>query len=153
MGSTCSWFIMRWVLLSDALLIFQLRRVLRSWIFIYIYIYNIYNIYIIYMCVYIYICIYMTQNLHRKKNLQSQGTLRVLIYILRVLIFVRKVFWFFTKRFAGINFRKSRFFFLIAYNQSLQYPYKIIITLRLFLLLLGKFWTLKISIKETIWIN
>ena len=53
-------------------------------IYIYIYIYDIY------VCIYMYI--YMTQDLHRKKNSQSQGTLRVLIYILRVLIFVRKDF-------------------------------------------------------------
>ena len=34
----------------------------------------------------------MTQDLHRKINSQSQGTLRVLIFILQVLIFVRKDF-------------------------------------------------------------
>ena len=79
------------------------------------------------MCIYI---IYMTNNLHRKIKFTAPGTLRVLIYILRVLIFAND---FLRKDLRVLVFANLEFFLLIAYNLLLQYPYKIIITLRLFL--------------------
>ena len=82
----------------------------------------------------------MTHNLHRKIKFTAPGTLRVLIYILRVLIFAND---FLRKDLRVLVFANLEFFLLIAYNLSLQYPYKIIITLRLFSVTVRRFLDVK----------